>query len=404
MNYYNDNDQFNAEWLRNLVAAGVIPPGHVDERSIEDVRPAELRGYRQCHFFAGVGGWAFALQLAGIAPTRHLWTASCPCQPFSIAGKQQKEEDKRHLWPVLYRLIEVCAPPVILGEQVAPKAGRDWLRVVRAQLEALGYAVGAGDLCAAGIGAPHLRQRLYFVGLADSDCSRGDWAGHGGQAGRAESAIGCGNGWIADANIDGCQAGQGNDTAARYGDTAAAEGCHGGMADADDMRCAKHVKESWVGSAALPDDSAKRERLFCRVADSDGVTIHGAGCSSVSDGGQFGGAAAVCAESAVSTCGPSTAHCHWRAADWLLCRDAKWRPVEAGTFPLGHGIPRGVGQVLAGLQGVGIDPAAARMAISRLRSRLGEAGRNRSGRIRGYGNAIVPQLAAEFIKAALIDV
>lgn len=59
----------------------------------------------------------------------------------------------------------------------------------------------------------------------------------------------------------------------------------------------------------------------------------------------------------------SALHGFWRDADWLLCTDGKWRPVEPGTFPLADGIP------------------------------------NRVGRLRAYGNAIVPQVAAEVIKA-----
>jgi len=58
--YYNENDPTAAQWLRNLIAAGLIAPGDVDERSITDVRPADLRGYAQCHFFAGIGVWSRA--------------------------------------------------------------------------------------------------------------------------------------------------------------------------------------------------------------------------------------------------------------------------------------------------------------------------------------------------------
>ena len=65
MNYYNEHDPKAAAWLRALIAAGLIPPGTVDERSILDVKPEDLYDYTQCHFFAGIGGWSLALQLAG---------------------------------------------------------------------------------------------------------------------------------------------------------------------------------------------------------------------------------------------------------------------------------------------------------------------------------------------------
>lgn len=55
--YYNEIDPYAAQWLRNLIDAGHIAPGIVDERSIEDVLPNELREFTQCHFFAGIGVW-----------------------------------------------------------------------------------------------------------------------------------------------------------------------------------------------------------------------------------------------------------------------------------------------------------------------------------------------------------
>ena len=63
--YYNEFDPYAAQWLRNLIAAGLIPAGEVDERSIVDVAPSDLAGFVQCHFFAGIGGWALAARLAG---------------------------------------------------------------------------------------------------------------------------------------------------------------------------------------------------------------------------------------------------------------------------------------------------------------------------------------------------
>ena len=165
--YYNEIDAYAAQWLRNLISKNLIAPGDVDERSIVDVHHDDLKGYTQCHFFAGIGGWSYALRLAGWDDDKAVWTGSCPCQPFSVAGKQEAHADERHLWPAFHDLIEKCAPSVVFGEQVASPDGREWFAGVRADLEDLGYASGAADLCAAGVGAPHPRQRLYWVAYAD---------------------------------------------------------------------------------------------------------------------------------------------------------------------------------------------------------------------------------------------
>lgn len=165
-NYYNEFDPFAAACLRELINDGQIPDGDVDERSIEDVSPNDLSGYTQCHFFAGIGGWSLALRIAGVPDSCPIWTGSCPCQPFSQAGSGNGINDPRHLWPHFAWLIRQCKPAKVAGEQVASKAGRSWLAGVRADLEALGYAVAGADLCAAGVGAPHIRQRLYWI--ADS--------------------------------------------------------------------------------------------------------------------------------------------------------------------------------------------------------------------------------------------
>jgi DNA (cytosine-5)-methyltransferase 1 len=167
--YYNDNDKHSVRWLRSLINAKLISPGVVDSRGINDIE-ADLPGdYTRAHFFAGIGGWDYALQLAGWPADLPVWTGSCPCQPFSAAGKGKGTADARHLWPEFLRLIEVGRPPVIFGEQVASKAGRLWLAGVRSDLEALGYSVGAADLCAAGVGAPHIRQRLFWVADRNGD-------------------------------------------------------------------------------------------------------------------------------------------------------------------------------------------------------------------------------------------
>jgi DNA (cytosine-5)-methyltransferase 1 len=174
--YYNEFDPFAAQWLRNLIAAGLIAPGDVDERSITEVHPDDVRGYTQAHFFAGIGGWSYALRLAGWPDAAAVWTGSCPCQPLSSAGQRRGHADERHLWPAFHDLIAECRPSTVFGEQVASADGREWLAGVRADLEALGYACGAADLCAAGVGAPHIRQRLFWV--ADAQQQRRETAHH----------------------------------------------------------------------------------------------------------------------------------------------------------------------------------------------------------------------------------
>lgn len=165
--YYNEFNPYAAAWLRNLIAAGHIAPGDVDERSIADVRPDDLRGYAQCHFFAGIGGWSLAARLAGWPDDRPLWTGSAPCQPFSVAGKRAGQEDERHLWPVFAELIRARRPPVLMGEQVAAAVGKNWLDGVFADLESFGYACGAAVVPACAVDAPHRRDRLWFVAHTD---------------------------------------------------------------------------------------------------------------------------------------------------------------------------------------------------------------------------------------------
>jgi DNA (cytosine-5)-methyltransferase 1 len=164
--YYNEIDPYAAQWLRNLIAAEHLAKGEVDERSITEIQPDDLLGFDQCHFFAGIGVWGHALRRAGWADDRPVWTGSCPCQPFSAAGKQEGFADARHLWPIWFNLIRQCRPAIVLGEQVA--SALDWLDLVSTDMEDAGYAFGAADLCAAGFGGAHIRQRLYFTGVANT--------------------------------------------------------------------------------------------------------------------------------------------------------------------------------------------------------------------------------------------
>ena len=285
--YYNEIDPFAAQWLRELINQGHIADGIVDTRSIEDVRPDELSGFTQCHFFAGIGVWIYALRLAGWPDDRPVWTGSCPCQPFSSAGKGGGCADERHLWPAFHWLIEQCRPIVCFGEQVAGKDGLAWLDLVCNDLEGSGYACGAAVTAACGFGAPHQRKRLYWV--ADATQQQHDWTWRGRQGWRVEHSDSGTVGSMADAASEGPQGGE----------------LAGQRPDAQQQ-------------------AAKRDGQTSRPGPTNGF---------------------------------------WRDADWLGCRDGKWRAVEPGSFPLAHG-------------------AAARV-----------------GRLRGFGNAIVAQQAQSFIEA-----
>jgi len=168
--FYSDVEPYVCDWLRELIAWRYVTDGVVDERGIGELKPVDFDGFSRCHFFAGLGGWDYALQLAGWPNDAEVWTGSCPCQPFSVAGKKKGTDDARHLWPVWLGLIAERMPATICGEQVAGPLGRSWLAGVQADLEALGYRFAAADLCAAGVGAPHIRQRLWWV--ADTEEGR----------------------------------------------------------------------------------------------------------------------------------------------------------------------------------------------------------------------------------------
>lgn len=161
--YYNEIEPFAIEWLRELIKKGLIADGVVDERDIRDVEPNEIREFTQCHFFAGIGVWSYALGLAKWPEDKQVWTGSCPCQPFSAAGKRGGLTDERHLWPAWQWLIRQCKPDVIFGEQVASKDGIAWLDIISTDLEGENYAVAPVVLAACGVGAPHIRKRLWFA-------------------------------------------------------------------------------------------------------------------------------------------------------------------------------------------------------------------------------------------------
>lgn len=279
--YYNEIDPDAAQWLRNLIKAGHIADGVVDTRSISEVEPNDLHEFTQCHFFAGIGVWSFALRLAGWPDDRPVWTGSCPCQPFSSAGRSGGFTDERHLWPHWHHLIRECQPAVIFGEQVASKAVEPWIDLVQTDMEGLGYAFAGIPFPSAGVGAPHIRDRLF---------------------------------WVADASGVRC-------------------GCGGACAATQEGRQAR--------------PNARREL----AAGSEGRPLPG------------GVGTTLRVDRSKLLPGPTNGF--WADADWLFCRDGKWRAVEPGTFPL-------------------VDGAAARVV-----------------RLRAYGNAINAEAAREFIEAYL---
>jgi len=96
-----------------------------------------------------------------------------PCQPYSLAGKRKGKDDDRHLWPEMLRVIRELRPRWIVGENVFGIV--NWNRglvfeEVQAELEAEGYEVQTYILPACGVGAPHRRDRVWFVAHKNAHC------------------------------------------------------------------------------------------------------------------------------------------------------------------------------------------------------------------------------------------
>lgn len=337
--WYNEIDPFAAQWLRNLIDAGHITPGVVDTRSIEEVTANDLKGFTQCHFFAGIGVWSYVLRCAGWPDDRPVWTGSCPCQPFSACGKKKGKSDRRHLFPAWFRLISECRPDVIFGEQVASKDGLDWLDDVQADLENAAYAFAAFDLCAAGFGAPHIRQRLFWVANAEREQCQKRLSGSpeslsqnvGGAT--IESTGLCLSGGLEHTNSNGRERRlSGRESSQRE--------VINGSAGCDSTACGLAHSKHLQRPHSLPERSN---------AELPGERIQGT--EAVAGFGSDSGANAV--------------NSFWGSADWLFCHDGKWRPVKPGLKPLVNGVAGRVGQ------------------------------------LRAYGNAIVAPVAEAFIAAYL---
>ena len=427
--YYNESDPFAAAWLRALIAAGEIMDGEVDERDIRDVCPGELGGFTQHHFFAGIGGWSLALRLAEWPDDRPVWTGSCPCQPFSAAGKGAGVADERHLWPDWHWLIEQCRPRVVFGEQVEAAVRHGWLDLVHADLEGSGYACGAVGVPAAGVGAFHQRARIWFVaerlavagsqlegrGLSRSaESLSADRPGAPDQSGGSGSA-----GKLADARrgADERRGGSHPPPAApgsfegevaqrqRGGATAGAGGASGGVAESHDrfaedgrvQRGGRHLQRAEDTAAGLVGDSPKSRRArLCwqrqagtpesspddRVGDSRRARLsQRPEPPDQPEPLRYQGATAGASEPLRTG--------FWSSVVWISCRDGKHRPVEPGIFPLVDGLRSGrvaVGRAVQQARAA-LSPEDAAHEFSRV------------GTLRGAGNAIVPQVAAEVIAA-----
>jgi DNA (cytosine-5)-methyltransferase 1 len=389
--YYNENNRYVAQQLRNLIANGDIAAGDVDERDIRDVRPDDLRGYIQCHFFAGIGGWSLALRLAGWPDDRPVWTGSCPCQPFSAAGAGLGFADERHLWPFWHWLIAQRRPAKIFGEQVASKDVEPWIDLVFTDLEATGYACGTNPFPSASVGAPHIRDRAYFVADADYARSQGRLGVHECTPERSARASGV-------ASVVAHDHGRATPSSNRFHDVEHnAQSCSGSslMAHTDVGACrqgnpidgGRHPRGDAITRARPRGYVMSRELANAEL--SPGCTEH-----ECEPGRRAESPTHIAKPRSVSeehVAGPTNGF--WRVADWLLCRDEKWRPVEPGTFPLVDGLPAGMGKLSTGLRRLvevaGLDAASLKRAKA-----------YRVGSLRGYGNAINPHQAAEFIKAA----
>ena len=367
--FYNEPDPYAATWLENLIAAGHIAPGVVDRRPIQEIEAFELAGFTQCHFFAGIGIWSHALRRAGWSDDRPIWTGSCPCQPFSAAGQRKGTSDERHLWPTWFKLVEQCHPAIVVGEQVASKDGLGWLDLVSTDLEGAGYAFGASDLCAAGFQQAHIRQRLYFVGLADDAGERWNWRGDTAGPGRGNGPkIGSSVERLADPM---CGRQSGSREIQRSGDTTThknwqkhrtinASGKHdmvGGLGN-------PIIGAGEWNSGEIPSTQAGQhgERRavdggVCeRSSNAGGID----GVEHTDKSGQYGRASSgkqplrnvSDRTDQKSDSGDSRQIAsRWLDVDWLLCRnpvgEPSWRAVEPGTFPLAHGITNRMGKLRA---------------------------------------------------------
>ena len=328
------------------------------------------------------------------------------CQPFSAAGKGDGFADERHLWPAFFHLIQNCRPPRIYGEQVASKDGLGWLDLVFADLEASDYTVWAVDTPSAGSGAPHIQQRLRFC-ADDTRSSAGRLQHTSGDGWQQRWAEPSGRGFVSGCGIDGMEHGNvqqqrstgDNPGVADLGRSSTSDGLeharNNGLqgrlhrwSDAErgtlDRQTGRDCTIERMADAHGRDTSAERQQRGWeqRQQPQDGGSSERMADSC--DGASFGGVTRSVvrglptgARQDVPHGLPGPTNGFWRDADWLFCRDGKWRPIEPGTFPL-------------------VDGAAFRVG-----SGSAFEGKSRQGMLKGYGNAIDAEATVDFIEATL---
>lgn len=346
MNYYNEFNPKCAAALRQLMADGLIPKGYIDDRSITEVTAADLRGFTQCHFFAGIGGWSLALELAGWPSTRPVWTGSAPCQPYSAAGKSARQSDERHLWPYQDRLIGECRPSTFFGEQVASAIAAGWIDDVFDGLETKGYACAAAVLPACGVGAPHIRERLWFVADRSESGDNVANAERGLCEGRPELTLGRSERGIAfDRPGEACTVAD-----PKHNGQHAAEVARGDAKDDERGRCARRPDGS---------EQSERGRFAGNVPASALGNADGSRSSPWISTSPCGGEGL----SKILDYTSDRIARPWQSGQWIDCADGKKRLIEPCIRLLADGFSERVALIGSG------------------------------------GNAIVPQLAAEFIGA-----
>lgn len=156
--WFNDNNAFCCSVLRRN-----FPGAIVDERPIESVQPDDVVRQRECHFFAGIGGFALGLAWAGWG--RAIWTGGFPCQGISAAGRRKGLDDERSgLWWEWFRLIEACRPPRLLIEN-SPGLKTRGADAVLSSLERIGYTCWPFVVGAASVGSSQERKRVWIVAV-----------------------------------------------------------------------------------------------------------------------------------------------------------------------------------------------------------------------------------------------